>query len=157
MAYLYSHGLHGATHDLNAAFDWYKRSAAKGHPGAQHNLALFILEGKGGAKQNPNEALEWFQRSAAQNHKTSQRSLAGIYFLGEVIEQNLLYAYMWAALSFNHDLKSPSGKMFKIITKYMSESEIKIGQELAASCFKKNFKGCDNLLETFEVKNAKLL
>ncbi len=157
LAYLYSHGLHGATHDLNAAFDWYKRSAAKGHPRAQHNLALFLLNGKGGAKQNPKEALEWFQRSAAQNHKTSQRSLAGIYFLGEIVEQNLLYAYMWANLSFNHEPESPSGKMFEIITKFMSDSEIKTGKELAVSCYKEKFKGCDNLLETFEFKNAKLL
>lgn len=157
LAYLYDHGLHGATHDPNAAFTWYKRSAALGHPRSQHNLALFLLKGKGGAKQNPEEALEWLQRSAAQNHKTSQRSLAGIYFLGEVVEQNLLYAYMWASLSFTHDPEDPTSKIFQIITKYMSESEIKIGKELAASCFKKNFKGCGNLLEAWEVGNAKLL
>jgi len=157
LAYLYAHGLHGATHDPNAAFTWYKRSAALGHPRAQHNLALFLLEGKGGAKINPEKAFELLQRSAAQNHKTSQRSLAGIYFLGEVVEQNFLYAYMWASLSLIDDTEHPTSKIFQIITKYMSESEIKIGKELAASCFKKNFKGCGDLLEAWKFRNAKLL
>jgi TPR repeat protein len=62
--------LHGVQQDKStkSAASWLSKAASGGHVGAQFQIGLMWLEGKGVTRQDDNEATKWLQKAAAESH-----------------------------------------------------------------------------------------
>ena len=68
--------------DDNQARAFYEKAAALGHAGAQNNLALFYVEGRGGLTKNDEEAVRLFKLAAARGDANAQAGLGLFYETG---------------------------------------------------------------------------
>lgn len=78
-----------STHFLNTLM-----MAEKGNPGAQYNLGLYYLFGKGVAI-NLEEAAKWFRRAADQGYPQAQDNLGAMYANGDGVERDPAEAFRW--------------------------------------------------------------
>lgn len=100
LASLYEAGEGGLPQDLPAARLWTERAAKGGDRVAQHNLALFLMQGEGGLR-DMTEAAHWFRKAAEQGVVDSQYNLGLLYESGRGVERNLSEAYRWFAIAAN--------------------------------------------------------
>jgi len=88
--------------DAAQAVEWYRKSAAQGHHGAELNLGQTYLAGEG-VKKNPVEAQRLFtlaraglEKDAAKGGYYAQSSLALIFYEGFGVKQDYKQAMFWA-------------------------------------------------------------
>ena len=86
-------------------------------------------------------ALKWFNRSAKRGNTFSQYHLSRLYYLGNGVPEDKVYAHMWANLASSTGFKMAQ-QLRQILTEKMTSYQIERAQELARECFKKNYKGC---------------
>jgi uncharacterized protein len=73
VACMYESG-EGIQKDLTKSVKWYRIAAEKGHPIAQNNLAVILLD------TNPEEAIQWLFMAAENNFSFAQSMLGDIHY-----------------------------------------------------------------------------
>ena len=84
--------------DYTQAIKTWVPLAAQGHAGAQNNLGVIYVMGKGVIRDD-REALKWFRLAAAQGDANAQYSLGSMYKTGYGITQNYQEALKWFRLA----------------------------------------------------------
>ena len=79
---------------------WYRKAADQRHAGAQCNLGLIYIQGKG-VPQNSKEALVWYRKAADQGHSGAQLNLGVMYKQGQGVPQNFKGELVWYRKSAN--------------------------------------------------------
>ncbi len=127
---------------INAAtFDETLRAAQQGDAEAQYNLGNMYRTGEG-VPQNDTEAMKWFRLSAEQGYAAAQFTLGSMYFFGEGVPENNMKSYVWFSLA-KANWDEGAWEAVEEIKSLMTAEQIAKGQELAARCFKSNYKNCD--------------
>jgi len=80
--------------NYEAAAPLLRRAAELGHPEAQYNLGVALLEGKGLAA-NPIEANRWLLRSAEQGRTDAKFKLGYSYVQGRGVQRDMAQAFRW--------------------------------------------------------------
>ena len=138
LGYLYEHGL-GTTKSTTMAKFWYSLSAHQGSAVAQHYLATLHHD-----SEEYTTAVGWYVSSAEQGVAEAQADLAASYGLGEGIEQNYVYAYMWSSIASSNG-NAEAKRLSSGIAEFMSIEDISLAQFLAKECVAKKYKNCGNL------------
>jgi TPR repeat protein len=92
----YSFG-EGVAKNLDAAFNYFKKSAENNYPPAQYKLGIAYAYAEGTA-QDKSQAVYWYQKAALQGHSIAQRNLGVIYENGDGIDQNKAQALAWYSI-----------------------------------------------------------
>lgn len=74
--------------DIVGAMSNYRKAAEAGYAPAQNRLAYLLDK-----SEENEEAVEWYQKAVAQENPEAQFGLAGLYAIGEGIEQDTEKAY----------------------------------------------------------------
>ena len=90
----YETGAGGIHPDYDMAVRWYTVAALHGHPGAQNNLGVLYLKGKG-VPQDYAESTRWYRLSANQGFPRAQAMLGLAYLLGEGVLEDYDAAAEW--------------------------------------------------------------
>jgi len=93
LALMFENG-RGVTQNYREAFQWYKKAADQGLPGAQNNLAQLYGQGKG-VKQDVKEAFRLYRRAAEAGYIIAQYNLGVRYMKGEGVEQDMREGARW--------------------------------------------------------------
>ena len=129
----------GVIQDYKEAFKWYRLAAEQGHISAQFNLGQSYREGK--FIQDYKETFKWFRLAAEQGHVNAQYNLSIMYYKGDGVIKDIVFAYMWNNISASQgDEKAKANRDF--LVKKMTASQIEKAQELARQCVRNNYKGC---------------
>ncbi|KAI9306811.1 hypothetical protein BJ944DRAFT_262915 [Cunninghamella echinulata] len=80
VAFMLSNGK-GVEKNRQQAFQWYEKSAQKGHKTALYSLGLYYAKGLDGIPKDLNKARDCFEKSAQLGFVTSMTSLASLYRL----------------------------------------------------------------------------
>ncbi|MGD8477081.1 MAG: tetratricopeptide repeat protein [Burkholderiales bacterium] len=96
-----------ASRDYEAAVQWWKKAAEKGHARAQNGLGVLYRDGDLGEPQ-PETAAYWFRRSAENGYAYAMYSLALLYRDGAGVPRDDIEAYKWfdLASALNFDPKA---------------------------------------------------
>ncbi len=94
--------------------------AQKGDAGAQYQLGLLFMNGKG-TIQDFEEAARWFELAAEKNHALAQYQLGLIYKTGFGVDVNLGKSYMWFNLSAAAGIEQAALERDRIILSLSSE------------------------------------
>jgi len=87
------------------------------------------------------EAVKWYRKSAEQGNAYSQFGLGAMYYKGQGVIQDNVYAHMWVNIAASTgDAKAAKRRDF--VAKRMTAADISKAQELARECVRKNYKGC---------------
>lgn len=81
-------------HRYDAAFEYFKKAAEKGHPEAQYELGCCYSKPEGTALDNP-EAIKWFRKAAEQGHMNAQYGLGRLYQAGAGVRKSTDEALFW--------------------------------------------------------------
>ena len=81
-----------------AAAKHFTVAADRGYPGAQYNLGMAYLQGRGVA-QDDSKAAKLFLAAAREAHLSAQFNTALMYFEGRGFEKNPVRAYYWASIA----------------------------------------------------------
>lgn len=80
--------------DLNGALEYYRKSAAYGHPGAQNNLGN-MYKNSCGVNYDPQEAFRLYLEAAQHGNIVAMRNVADCYMRGLEIASNFDTAIAW--------------------------------------------------------------
>ena len=80
--------------DYDKAFDLYTKSANKGLPEGQYELAL-MYDDDSNDFYDPSEAVRWYIKAAEQNHPNAQYNLAVSYDFGDGVYEDDALAMVW--------------------------------------------------------------
>ena len=86
-------------------------------------------------------ALKWLNRSAEQGDTFSQYHLSRLYYLGNGVPEDKVYAHMWANLASSSGF-GMAQQLRQLLTEKMTPNQIERAQGLARECFKENYKIC---------------
>jgi hypothetical protein len=84
----------GVEVDFQKAFEFFQKSANKGHSDAQFNLGVCFQYGIG-VTLDLEKAIEWFEKSSQQGHSDAQFNLGNCYRNGLGVEVNLKESFKW--------------------------------------------------------------
>ncbi len=90
--------------DYKVALQEFRPLAAQGYAGAQKNLGVMYLLGRGVSQDNA-EAVAWFRRAAAQGYADAQRNLGVMYFQGMGVPRDFVQAHLWLNLAASQGYK----------------------------------------------------
>ena len=132
---MYRRGL-GVPKDIVRAYDWHKKSADQGNVNGMYHIAQYHLHGQGGVEKDPVHALKIYQNAADKLHWRAQYVVSHAYLTGDIYEKDLVKSLQWLEIS----IASSKGKFGKrkiyyrrrSIAKQMTETEIELGEKLAA-------------------------
>ena len=95
MGQVYDHGI-GVGQDSAKAAEWYKRAAEQSHTGAQFNIAMMYIAGKG-VQQNFVNARKWFIVSGARGAEKAKKAAEYIrrYLTPEQVAESDRSAQEW--------------------------------------------------------------
>jgi len=85
--------------------------------------------------------VKWFKRAAEQGHAKSQSNLGVMFYKGEGVIQDNVYAHMWWNIAASSGNKNAVKKR-NIFVKRMTPAQIAEAQKLARECVRKEYKGC---------------
>lgn len=80
--------------DYERAMQEWRPLAEAGHPGAQSNLAVLYVRGRG-VDQDFERAFHWFRQAARQDNAMAQYSLGRMYYRGQGVERDEELAARW--------------------------------------------------------------
>ena len=84
------------------AVDRFRTAAAAGNTGAQFNLGIMYMSGRG-VEQDDTEAFGWFRKAAEQGDAEGQINLGAMYSDGRGVQQSVVEAVKWYV---NSDVES---------------------------------------------------
>jgi TPR repeat protein len=85
--------------------------------------------------------VKWYVLAAEQGNALAQYNLGRLYYLGQGVTENIVYAHMWANQSSSNGV-SMGEELTELLTELMSPAEIKEARRLENECVNKNYKGC---------------
>lgn len=80
--------------------------------------------------------------AAEQGQALSQFKLGKMYFKGDGVPMDKVYAYMWANLAKSQGLGDTASKYLSEISTQMTTSEIEQAEKLTIECQEKVYKDC---------------
>lgn len=80
------------------AFEWFQKSAHKGHARAQHNLGVLYQKGVG-SPRDFQKARHWIERAAKQGIPEAQLEMGLLYYWGRGVPKNPQEAAKWFRVS----------------------------------------------------------
>ncbi|RKZ37938.1 MAG: hypothetical protein DRQ37_00675 [Gammaproteobacteria bacterium] len=104
----------GVPKDLQTAANWYRQAAARGHAGAQYNLALLCETGLG-VPQDLVQAAHLYRSSAMQGNRHAQHHLAEMLRDGRGVDQDPAQSAKWflaAAEQGHKDVFGEIGRLY---------------------------------------------
>ena len=84
---------------------------------------------------------EWTSLAAEQGVRDGQKNLTAMYYTGQGIRKDNVYAYMWWDIAASKG-QEMAAKERDTLAKEMTPSQIEEAQKLARECVAKNYKGC---------------
>ena len=86
-------------------------------------------------------ALREWTPLAEQGNASAQYNLGFVYYNGEGVLQDKVYAHMWGNIGSSNGNEN-GGKLRDAVSKEMTSSQLEKAQDLARKCVAKNYKGC---------------
>lgn len=122
--------------DYKQAATWYQRASQQGVAGAQLNLGMLYLSGKG-VPADPAEAVQQFQMAANQGNGQAQYHLAECFATGAGVRADPSRAYQWLSIAkASLDVKDPTSSLaaekLKDLERQLSPAEIARAKQAAA-------------------------
>lgn len=84
--------------DHRTAYRGFKRLAMQDHPGAQYQLGMLLLAGKG-VEQDTAQGIEWLKRAAGNGSYLAANELGQIYLSGRGVPTDEQEAVKWVELA----------------------------------------------------------
>ena len=82
------------------------------------------------------------ETAAEQGQALAQLKLGKMYFKGEGIPEDKVYAYVWTNLAMNQGLGATASKYLSGIAAQMTTSQIEEAEKISIACKKKSYKDC---------------
>jgi TPR repeat protein len=122
-------------------FDSQMKLAEQGHAMAQFNLGVMYNNGEG-VPENDKTAVMWYTKAAEQGLDAAQNSLGVMYAIGDGVPVNDIRAYAWYSMAKSSGYEMAKGNLGSV-KKRMTKEQIAKAQELAAKCYKSDYKDCN--------------
>ena len=87
------------------------------------------------------EALKWYTLSSEQGYALAQYNLGRLYYLGNGVKEDLVYAHMWFDLATLNGFEE-AAQLRKLLAEQMTDSQIKDTLKMTKKCITKQYKGC---------------
>ncbi|MBI4659600.1 MAG: SEL1-like repeat protein [Verrucomicrobia bacterium] len=129
IGYLYFEGK-GVQTNYFEAVKWYSLAASRNFADSHYNLGICYERGFG-VPQNLVAAVTHYRTAAEFGHPYAQYSIGVCYYEGKGLEADFLQAYKWWNLSAVQGIPEAASSR-EILTRLMTESQIKEGQRLAS-------------------------
>ena len=94
-----------------------------------------------GVVPNCQPAVKWYTLAAEQGNANAQYNLGRLYYLGQGVPENLIYAHMWAKQSSSNGVEM-GAELTELLTELMTENQNKEARRLEKECMIKKYKGC---------------
>lgn len=92
------------------SLEFFQKSAAQGHAGAQRWLGEWYWSGSGGVAKDESKGFDLIQKSASQGDGSAQERLGYMYFAGgKLVKKDLVLAYAWFNLSAAQEITNEKG------------------------------------------------
>lgn len=101
-----------------------------------------MYQGGAGGPQVYKEAVKWYRLAAEQGLADAQLKLELMYFTGEGVIKNKVYAHMWFNIAGSKGAENGT-KIRDLIARTLTPEQIAKAQELAQECVKKGYKSCE--------------
>ena len=79
--------------------------------------------------------------ASEQGSPQAQHNMAYLYYNGQGVKIDKVYAHMWASIASSHGFENSKG-LLETLNKEMPPSQIEEAERLVRECIKKNYKGC---------------
>lgn len=117
---MYESGL-GAPPDPAAAFDWYRKAEAQGHPGATFAIAEMYDSGES-PQADPAMAFFWYLKAAQRGHPGGQLLVGSYYMIGMLVEDDYARAFLWLTLASRQG-ETTADELLEKLTPRMSAAD----------------------------------
>ena len=87
------------------------------------------------------EALKWYTLSSEQGYALAQYNLGRLYYLGNGVKEDLVYAHMWFDLATLNGFEE-AAQLRKLLIEQMTDSQINDTLKLTRECIRKRYKAC---------------
>jgi len=94
-----------------------------------------------GAPQNYKEAARYLKLAAEQGFVHAQYDLGKLYYYGDGVDQDYVYAFMWWEIADINGFDE-ANKVKNMFYEEKISPQIDEGQNLAEECIKKNYTDC---------------
>ena len=85
--------------------------------------------------------MKWFRLAAEHGNAKSQYNLGFMYYEGQGVIEDNVYAHMWWNIAASSGNKTAS-KNRDMVAGMMTPSQLEEAQDLARECIRKKYKGC---------------
>ena len=124
LALMLEHGFLGQPGDPANAARWYSQAAAKGHPGASHNLGILHAAGNG-AGHEADTAKGLFDYAVGCGEDSAMFSLGLLLYRGGPgLAPDLVEACKWALLSLRHCPEGNAQKLLDALGPHLSAGQL---------------------------------
>ena len=79
--------------------------------------------------------------ASEQGSPQAQHNMAYLYYNGQGVNIDKVYAHMWASIASSQGFENSKG-LLETLNKEMTTTQIEEAERLARECVKKNYKGC---------------
>jgi len=79
--------------------------------------------------------------ASEQGSPQAQHNMAYLYYNGQGVKIDKVYAHMWASIASSNGFENSKG-LLETLNKEMTTTQIEEAERLARECLKKNYKGC---------------
>ena len=79
--------------------------------------------------------------ASEQGNPQAQQNMAYLYYNGQGVKIDKVYAHMWASIASSNGFENSKG-LLEALDKEITPSQIEKAKDLARECLKKNYKGC---------------
>ena len=91
--------------------------------------------------QDYKKAMEWYALAAEQGDASAQYNLGVMYYNGQGVIQDYLYAHMWLNIAASNG-SEVGGTLRDRLAAQMLPADISSAQNMARECVRKQYKGC---------------
>jgi TPR repeat protein len=71
---MYNRG-RGVQKSEDEAANWYSKAAEQQHPGAEYQLGMMYLRGRGGLSKDETVGMQWLERAAEHGHEEAKKEV----------------------------------------------------------------------------------
>lgn len=131
--------------DFKTAAEIFQHLASQGDQGAQYNLGMLYLEGKGVPKDDT-MAASLLEDSARQGNSIAALDLGILFRNGQGTKKDLERAYMWlqmAMMQLTGQDQALASRYSKEIAKTMSSNQMQAAKDMIENCRDVGVKYCD--------------
>jgi TPR repeat protein len=86
-------------------------------------------------------AVKWYYLAAKQGHALAQYNLGRLYYLGQGVSENMIYAHMWTKQASSNGIVM-GRELNELLSELMTSTQIEEAHRLEKECVAKNYNGC---------------